>query len=53
MPEIFKDLVLYGEKPNLEKIINPLQDGLLWLRGMDMLPKIFKSEQLEQEILHL
>ena len=53
MPEIFKDLVLYGEKPNLRKIINPLQDGLLWLRGMDMLPKIFKSEQLEQEILHL
>jgi hypothetical protein len=53
MPEIFKDLVLYGVKPNLEKIINPLEDGLLWLRGMDMLPGIFKSEQIEQEIIYL
>ena len=53
MPEIFKDLALYGEKPNLDKIINPLQDGLLWLRGMDTLPKIFKPEQIEQEIFLL
>lgn len=53
MPEIFKDLALYGEKPNLDKIINPLQDGLLWLRGMDTLPKIFKPDQIEQEIIHL
>nr|WP_294786841.1 hypothetical protein [uncultured Flavobacterium sp.] len=53
MPEIFKDLALYGEKPNLEKVVNPLEDGLLWLRGMDTLPKIFRPEQIEQEIYHL
>ena len=53
MPEIFKDLAIYGEKPDLKNVINPLQDGLLWLRGMDTLPKIFKSDEIEQEILHL
>ena len=31
MPVIFKDLALYGEKPELEKKINPLPDGLMWL----------------------
>jgi hypothetical protein len=53
MPEIFKDLAIYGEKPNLKKVINPLQDGLLWLRGMDTFPKIFKSEELERELIQL
>lgn len=53
MPEIFKDLVLYGEKPNLSKIINPLPDGLLWLRGMDALPRIFNDEQIRKEIINL
>jgi predicted ATP-grasp superfamily ATP-dependent carboligase len=52
-PEIFKDLALYGEKPKLNKIINPLPDGLLWLRGMDILPRIFNDEQIRKEIINL
>ncbi|KAF2513529.1 ATP-grasp domain-containing protein [Flavobacterium foetidum] len=53
MPEIFKDLALYGEKPDLNKIINPLPDGLLWLRGMDTIPRIFNNEQIRKEIINL
>ena len=53
MPEIFKDLALYGEKPQLEKKINPLPDGLLWLRGMDRPPRLMKSEDIEKEVIVL
>jgi len=53
LPEIFKDLALYDEKPNLDKKINPLENGLLWLRGMDVLPKIFKPNEIEHEIIQL
>lgn len=35
MPAIFKDLALYGKKPNLQKKMNPLPDGLMWLRTLD------------------
>jgi hypothetical protein len=51
MPEIMKDLVLYGRKPQLDKIINPLPDGLLWLRGMDTDPKLFSSQQIEDSLI--
>ncbi|MBX9888358.1 MAG: hypothetical protein K2Y30_10535 [Flavobacteriaceae bacterium] len=50
MPEIFKDLALYNEFPNLEKKINPLQDGLLWLRGMDTKPKLMTAEEIAIQI---
>jgi Carbamoylphosphate synthase large subunit (split gene in MJ) len=53
MPEIFKDLALYQEFPNQEKKINPLRDGLLWLRGMDVKPRLATSEELEEEIVVL
>jgi len=53
MPKIFKDIALYGEFPKLQKIINPLPDGLLWLRGMDTKPRLMTSEQITQEILSL
>ncbi|MHC1682483.1 MAG: hypothetical protein AB6733_05985 [Clostridiaceae bacterium] len=35
MPKIFKDIVLYNEFPNIDKKLNPLPQGLLWIRGMD------------------
>jgi carbamoyl-phosphate synthase large subunit len=38
LPEIFFDLALKGKKPTLSKIINPLPDGLLWIRSMDKEP---------------
>ncbi|MFN6328502.1 MAG: carboxylate--amine ligase [Chitinophagales bacterium] len=53
MPEIFKDIALYNEFPKLEKKINPLQDGLLWLRGMDTQPKLMTNSQLQDQIKNL
>jgi hypothetical protein len=51
LPEIFKDIALYNELPNLENNINPLEDGLLWLRGMDTQPRLMTSEQLKSEVI--
>ena len=53
MPEIFKDLALYNSFPNLEKIINPLPDGLLWLRGMDAKPLLVTNDDFEKNIINL
>jgi hypothetical protein len=50
MPEIFKDIALYGEFPQLKKKMNPLPNGLLWLRGMDVVPRLMASENIEREI---
>ncbi|WP_316817971.1 hypothetical protein [Pedobacter nyackensis] len=50
LPEIFKDIVLYNELPDLQKKINPLEDGLLWVRGMDTKPRLMTSEQLKNEV---
>lgn len=53
MPAIFKDIALYNEFPILEKKINPLQDGLLWLRGMDTKPLLCKQGEIEKKIINL
>ena len=53
MPEIFKDIALYSEFPKLDKKINPLQDGLMWLRGMDTQPKLLSNLQIQQKIKNL
>lgn len=53
MPEIFKDIALYNELPVLEKRINPLPDGLLWLRGMDTKPMLFRQGEIEKNIANL
>lgn len=53
MPIIFKDLALYEEKPDLEININPLPDGLIWLRGMDTEPVLSTMEQIDKEIIKL
>lgn len=53
MPEIFKDLGLYGEFPKLEKKINPLPDGLLWLRGMDTKPRLMTAGEINKEVISL
>jgi len=50
MPEIFKDIALYGEFPQLEKKINPLPSGLLWLRGMDVVPRLMTGEDINSEV---
>lgn len=53
LPQIFKDIALYGEFPLLRKRINPLPDGLLWLRGMDTKPKIMYESELIQSLISL
>lgn len=53
MPVIFKDLALYGKKPDLEKKINPLPDGLIWLRGMDTEPVLTTMEDVEKGLIRL
>ncbi|MCI4429957.1 MAG: hypothetical protein JHC40_12410 [Burkholderiales bacterium] len=50
LPEIFKDIALYGEFPQLEKKVNPLRNGLLWLRGMDVAPRLMTQDAISQEI---
>lgn len=53
MPEIFKDIALYEKLPKLEKKINPLRDGLLWIRSMDSHPKLTTLEEINKEIISL
>ena len=50
-PEIFKQLAL-GEKISIKKgIINPLENGLMWVRGMDTDPRLVVKDSLEQGII--
>lgn len=53
LPAIFKDIALYGKFPALERKINPLPNGLLWLRGMDTPPKLMRAEDIERNIISL
>lgn len=53
MPKIFKDIALYNIFPKLKKSVNPLPDGWMWLRGMDVEPKLIKPGQIESEIVNL
>jgi hypothetical protein len=53
MPLIFKDIALYNEFPKFDKKINPLKDGLMWLRGMDTIPKLLTDSQINEQIKYL
>jgi len=53
MPEIFKNIALYNEFPKLEKKLNPLPNGLLWLRGMDTQPMLVRPGEIESRIQNL
>lgn len=48
LPRIFFDIALHNKFPVLEKKINPLPDGLLWIRGMDVEPVLIHKEELAQ-----
>lgn len=50
MPEIYKNIALYDEFPTLEKKINPLPDGLIWIRGMDRVPRLMTMDEIGNEI---
>jgi carbamoyl-phosphate synthase large subunit len=47
MPKIYCDIALDGNFPNLKKRINPLPDGLIWIRGMDVEPVLTTRGELE------
>ncbi len=53
MPKIFKDIILYNEFPKLQTVINPLESGLLWLRGMDTKPRLMRSWEMQNELIYL
>jgi carbamoyl-phosphate synthase large subunit len=53
MPEIYKNIALYGEFPSFERKINPLQDGLIWIRGMDREPRLTTKAEIEKEIVNI
>ena len=53
MPKIFKDIALHNEFPVLNRRVNPLPDGLLWLRGMDTLPQLTTENELNDSLLQL
>jgi hypothetical protein len=45
-PEIYCDLAIEERFPSLKRKINPLPDGLLWIRGMDVTPVLTTREEL-------
>lgn len=47
-PEIYCNIALDGTFPVLAKKINPLPDGLVWIRGMDMEPVLTTIQELER-----
>ena len=47
IPEMFKNIALYGNEPELTKIVNPLPDNLCWFRGMDVEPLLLDLERFE------
>lgn len=53
MPCIFKDIALYDKFPELETKINPLDDGLMWLRGMDTKPLLLTEDEIRSRITNI
>jgi hypothetical protein len=46
MPRIYVELALENRFPELERPLNPLPDGLVWIRGMDVEPVLTSVEEL-------
>jgi glutathione synthase/RimK-type ligase-like ATP-grasp enzyme len=46
-PQIYRDIALEEKFPVLKRKINPLPDGLLWIRGMDVEPVLTTAAELE------
>lgn len=47
-PQIYCDLILDQRFPSLSNPINPLPNGLIWIRGMDVEPHLTTVTELEQ-----
>lgn len=48
MPYIFIKLAFQESYPVIKKKINPLPEGLVWIRGMDFLPILTTMEEIEK-----
>jgi carbamoyl-phosphate synthase large subunit len=53
MPYIFVQCGLNGEVPPIGRKINPLTPGLAWVRGMDVLPVLTTTAQIEARATEL
>ncbi len=53
MPVILKNLCLYGRKPELPRKLNPLPDGLLWLRAIDERPILTTEAEIQKALVNL
>lgn len=53
LPKIYKDIALYEKFPVLSNRINPLPDGLMWMRGMDTIPRLVTEDQMNSELIQL
>lgn len=47
MPEIYCNIALDHNFPSLERRVNPLPPGLIWIRGMDTEPVLTSVSELE------
>ncbi|HMS83254.1 MAG TPA: hypothetical protein PKD12_06360 [Nitrospira sp.] len=47
LPKIYCNIALDGNFVSLDKRTNPLPDGLVWIRGMDVEPVLTTRDQLE------
>ena len=47
-PEIYCNIALENKFPSLQKKINPLPNGLVWIRGMDVPPVLTTITELEK-----
>ncbi len=48
-PEIYTELAFSGKIPDFAPLVNPLDDNLLWFRGMDSQPKILSEQSYLKE----
>jgi carbamoyl-phosphate synthase large subunit len=48
MPDIYVTVALRGQWPSLDRKVNPLPDGLIWVRSMDVEPVLSTVEELER-----
>ncbi|MCU7842309.1 MAG: carboxylate--amine ligase [Candidatus Thiodiazotropha sp. (ex Monitilora ramsayi)] len=51
MPLILRDLVIDEKWPELDNYINPLPNGLLWLRAMDTDPLLTTDEEINKSLI--
>jgi len=48
LPQIYCDLALTGRPPWPGPRVNPLPNGLVWIRGMDTLPRLCERADLDE-----